>query len=183
MGACTCARDVERPLRGLRRAERQHRAAITVAAYRALGGNIHILWECAPGGADGVEFPVRHRPSSRPDHDVSSAHGFDGPANIRAECRRTVTSLATCRLLVVALGLAAGCTTPQPRPILAPAAATAIDASPLDAIEPLIRNAIAEKKLPGAVVLVGLSDRTLYHRAIGQRALVPSVEAMTPDTM
>jgi uncharacterized protein YbbC (DUF1343 family)/CubicO group peptidase (beta-lactamase class C family) len=58
-----------------------------------------------------------------------------------------------------------------------------IDPSRLDAIEPLIAAAIAEKRLPGAVVLVGEGDRTLYHRAIGQRSVAPTTEAMTLDTI
>ena len=53
----------------------------------------------------------------------------------------------------------------------------------LDAIEPLVQQAIAEKKLPGAVVLVARGDRLLYEKAIGNRALVPSVEPMTLDTI
>ena len=44
-------------------------------------------------------------------------------------------------------------------------------------------QAIAEKKLPGAVVLVGRGDQTLYQKAIGNRALVPSAEPMTLDTI
>ena len=84
-------------------------------------------------------------------------------------------------LLVAVIGLPA-CTTPQQRPILTPAA-EAIDLSPLEAIEPLIRNGIAERKLPGAVVLVGIGERTLYHQAIGQRAVVPTPEPMTLDTI
>ena len=58
-----------------------------------------------------------------------------------------------------------------------------VDLRKLDAIEPLVREAIAEKKLPGAVVLVGRGDRILYQKAIGNRALVPTVEPMTLDTM
>ncbi len=57
------------------------------------------------------------------------------------------------------------------------------DLKKLDAIEPLVMQAIAEKKLPGAVVLIGRGDRTIYQKAIGNRALVPSVEPMTLDTM
>ena len=59
----------------------------------------------------------------------------------------------------------------------------AVDVRRLDAIEPLVREAIAEKKLPGAVVVVGRGDRILYQKAIGQRALVPSTEPMTLDTI
>ena len=61
--------------------------------------------------------------------------------------------------------------------------AATIDPRKLDAIEPLVQAAIAEKKLPGAVVLIGRGDRTLYQKAIGQRALVPAVEQMSLDTM
>jgi uncharacterized protein YbbC (DUF1343 family) len=59
----------------------------------------------------------------------------------------------------------------------------AVDLHKLDAIEPLVQAAIAEKKLPGAVVLIGRGDRILYQKAIGNRALVPAVEAMTADTI
>ena len=61
--------------------------------------------------------------------------------------------------------------------------AGSIDPAKFDAIEVLIRDAITEKKLPGAVVLVGLGERTLYHKAIGLRAVVPSPEPMTLDTV
>ena len=68
--------------------------------------------------------------------------------------------------------------------LMAPSqAASQVDARRLDTIEPLVTQAIAERKLPGAVVLVGRGDKTLYQRAIGNRALVPSVEAMTLDTI
>jgi CubicO group peptidase (beta-lactamase class C family) len=52
-----------------------------------------------------------------------------------------------------------------------------------DAIEPLVRDAISDKKLPGAVVLVGQGERTLYQKAIGQRSVSPAAEPMTLDTI
>ena len=58
-----------------------------------------------------------------------------------------------------------------------------VDLRKLDAIEPLVKEAIAEKKLPGAVVLIGRGDRVLYQKAIGNRALLPAAEPMTLDTM
>ena len=61
--------------------------------------------------------------------------------------------------------------------------AVSVDPRRLDAIEPIVREAIAEKKLPGAVVLVGRGDRVLYHKAIGNRAVTPTVEPMTTDTI
>lgn len=57
------------------------------------------------------------------------------------------------------------------------------DVSRLDAIPALVEQAIADKKLPGAVVLVGRGDRVVYHKAIGRRAIAPAPEAMTLDTV
>ncbi len=97
------------------------------------------------------------------------------------------------RGLILLLALAA-CATQQRPPTVDPAPAGSasntsstrtgsIDASKLDGIERLILEAIAQKKLPGAVVLVGRGEETLYHKAIGQRAIVPSPEPMTLDTI
>jgi uncharacterized protein YbbC (DUF1343 family)/CubicO group peptidase (beta-lactamase class C family) len=58
-----------------------------------------------------------------------------------------------------------------------------VDLHKFDAIETLVQEAIADKKLPGAVILIGRGDRILYQKAIGSRALVPSVEPMTLDTI
>jgi uncharacterized protein YbbC (DUF1343 family)/CubicO group peptidase (beta-lactamase class C family) len=58
-----------------------------------------------------------------------------------------------------------------------------VDVRRLEAMEPLINEAIAEKKLPGAVVLVGRGNRILYQKAFGSRAIVPAVEPMTTDTI
>jgi uncharacterized protein YbbC (DUF1343 family) len=70
-----------------------------------------------------------------------------------------------------------------PRPPNDTEAEQAVDLRKLDAIEPLVQSAIAEKKLPGAVVLIGRGDRVLYQKAIGNRALVPAVEPMSLDTI
>jgi uncharacterized protein YbbC (DUF1343 family) len=85
------------------------------------------------------------------------------------------------KYLFAILTLAAACTTPQRVGIDARPAP--MEASRLDAIEPLIRDAIAGQKLPGAVVLVGIGDSTVYHNAIGRRAVVPTPDEMTPDTI
>src|SRR5262245_65043815 len=58
-----------------------------------------------------------------------------------------------------------------------------IDLSRLDEIPPLVEEAIADKKLPGAVVLIGRGDHVVYEKAIGRRAVQPSPEAMTLDTI
>src|SRR3989475_1246844 len=47
----------------------------------------------------------------------------------------------------------------------------------------LIEEAIAQRQLPGAVVLVGRGDTILYTHAFGRRALLPAPEPMTEDTL
>jgi uncharacterized protein YbbC (DUF1343 family) len=46
-----------------------------------------------------------------------------------------------------------------------------------------IQLAIAEKKIPGAVLVVGHQGRVIYRKAYGKRALVPAEEPMTMDTI
>ncbi len=58
-----------------------------------------------------------------------------------------------------------------------------LDAVRLDAIAPLLTEAIKAKQLPGAVVVVGRGDQVFYERAFGERAVEPSHEAMTVDTV
>ncbi len=47
----------------------------------------------------------------------------------------------------------------------------------------LVNEAIAAKKLPGAVVLVEHDGKTVFEQAYGNRALEPAVEPMTQDTV
>ena len=58
-----------------------------------------------------------------------------------------------------------------------------VDTKRLESIQPLVEADIKDKKLPGAVVLVGRGDRVVYQKAFGSRALVPAVEPMTTDTI
>ena len=60
---------------------------------------------------------------------------------------------------------------------------TAQPASSFDGIVPLVEAAIARHELPGAVILAGRGDQVAYVRAIGRRALDPSPEPMTTDTL
>ncbi|HTH24007.1 MAG TPA: hypothetical protein VL919_02805, partial [Vicinamibacterales bacterium] len=46
-------------------------------------------------------------------------------------------------------------------------------------IDDLVREAMAAKLTPGAVVVVGRGDQTLYEKAFGFRATVPAEEPMT----
>jgi len=61
--------------------------------------------------------------------------------------------------------------------------ARGLDLRKFDGIEPLVRQAIAEGKLPGAIVLVGYGGRVVYQNAIGNRAVLPTDEPMTLDTV
>lgn len=56
-------------------------------------------------------------------------------------------------------------------------------ASDFPSIAPLVADAIARHELPGAVVLIGRGDAVVYRRAFGQRAVQPSAEPMTDDTI
>ena len=107
------------------------------------------------------------------------------PHCISCETCRSLTRFACAlrRLLALAAGRSAlsraGC-----RPAAVDAArAPQVRRSASARIEPLVTQAIGEKKLPGAVVLVGRGDRMLYQKAFGQRALVPAPEPMTLDTI
>lgn len=61
--------------------------------------------------------------------------------------------------------------------------APGIDAARLAQIDDLIIRDIADKKLPGAVVVVGHKGKIVYRKAFGNRALVPAPEPMTVDTV
>jgi uncharacterized protein YbbC (DUF1343 family)/CubicO group peptidase (beta-lactamase class C family) len=51
------------------------------------------------------------------------------------------------------------------------------------ALDRVVEEAIREKKLPGAVVIIGKGDKVLHRKAYGSRALVPAIEPMTLDTV
>ena len=72
-----------------------------------------------------------------------------------------------------------------PRPARAAGARVpaGVDARALDRIAPIVEAAIAEHRIPGAVVLIGRGDSVVYERAFGSRALDPAVEPMTLDTV
>jgi uncharacterized protein YbbC (DUF1343 family)/CubicO group peptidase (beta-lactamase class C family) len=65
--------------------------------------------------------------------------------------------------------------------------AAALAQAPLDSrlavLDPIIDDAIAQRQIPGAVLLVGHDGRVVYRNAYGSRALQPRMEAMTPDTV
>ena len=58
-----------------------------------------------------------------------------------------------------------------------------MSAEKLNQIDKLVEKDISEKKLPGAVVIVGHKGKIVFRKAYGNRALVPNVEKMTVDTI
>ena len=65
----------------------------------------------------------------------------------------------------------------------APAAALGFDPERLKRIDERIDRAIAERQIPGAVVMVGRRGAIVYVRAAGRRAVEPAAEGMTRDTI
>jgi uncharacterized protein YbbC (DUF1343 family)/CubicO group peptidase (beta-lactamase class C family) len=61
------------------------------------------------------------------------------------------------------------------------AAAQTFSASPL--LDRAIDQAIQEGRIPGAVLLIGHKGQIVHRKAYGKRALVPTPEAMTVDTI
>ncbi len=70
----------------------------------------------------------------------------------------------------------------QGLPIAAPQT-IGMSAEKLNQIDALVEKDIADKKLPGAVVVIGHKGKIVYRKAFGNRALVPNVEKMTVDTI
>jgi uncharacterized protein YbbC (DUF1343 family)/CubicO group peptidase (beta-lactamase class C family) len=68
-------------------------------------------------------------------------------------------------------------------PGLAQVGPAPFDLARLARVDAVINEAIKEQKLPGAVLLVGRGNRTVYLKTYGRRALTPTVETMTPDTI
>jgi uncharacterized protein YbbC (DUF1343 family)/CubicO group peptidase (beta-lactamase class C family) len=66
---------------------------------------------------------------------------------------------------------------------LFPAALAAQPFSGAAAVDAAISQAIQQKQLPGAVLLVGHDGQVVYRKAYGNRAELPAVEPMTLDTI
>lgn len=96
-------------------------------------------------------------------------------------------SFTSFRTLMVALACVAGnAVAAQPQESGPQSAANLQSQAPAELaqrLQALVQAEIAAGKLPGAVVLVGHRGRVVYRQAMGQRAIVPQAEAMTPDTV
>jgi uncharacterized protein YbbC (DUF1343 family)/CubicO group peptidase (beta-lactamase class C family) len=64
-----------------------------------------------------------------------------------------------------------------------PPAAVKMSAERLARIDAVVAESIAKKECPGAVVLVGRHGKIVFRKAYGNRAVLPSVEPMTLDTI
>src|SRR5687768_6823607 len=62
-------------------------------------------------------------------------------------------------------------------------AAAGFDPKQMEPADRLIDAAVERGDVPGAVLLVGNRDRTLYRKAYGSRVLEPEREPMTPDVI
>jgi uncharacterized protein YbbC (DUF1343 family)/CubicO group peptidase (beta-lactamase class C family) len=59
---------------------------------------------------------------------------------------------------------------------------TSLD-SRLAVLDPIVNDAIAQREIPGAVLVVGHDGQVVYRKAYGRRAIEPRREAMTLDTV
>ncbi len=73
-------------------------------------------------------------------------------------------------------------TSSQTLPV-APPQSVGMNAAKLSLIDALVEADIKDKKLPGAVVLVGHKGKIVFRKAFGMRSLIPTVEKMTVDTI
>ncbi len=53
----------------------------------------------------------------------------------------------------------------------------------LGSVDSILQQAIADKNIPGAVLIVGHDGKVIYRKAYGERALEPKIEPMTLDTV
>jgi CubicO group peptidase (beta-lactamase class C family) len=65
--------------------------------------------------------------------------------------------------------------------LVAAGCATTFTSAP--ALDQVIEDAVKTKLVPGAVVVIGHQGKIVYRKSYGFRALVPSLEPMTPETV
>ncbi len=100
--------------------------------------------------------------------------------------RFTLIKSARYGVAVLLLGLALSTTALATEPAAlkrASPASVAVSAEKLAAIDGEVEREIEQRHLPGAVVLVARRGRVVWRKAYGARAIEPSREAMTTDTI
>src|SRR5687768_2597464 len=100
--------------------------------------------------------------------------------NVKSLSRRDAKILFFASLLLCVFALKNSLA--QGLPVAVPAS-VGMNTAKLNQIEQLVLADIADKKLPGAVVVVGHKGKIVYRKAFGNRSLVPTVEKMTVDTI
>ncbi|MEW5982658.1 MAG: exo-beta-N-acetylmuramidase NamZ domain-containing protein [Acidobacteriota bacterium] len=86
-------------------------------------------------------------------------------------------------ILLVAAASAAFLQASGQKPAPRPGLVAGVDLARLAEVDRVIDQAIADRQLPGAVLLVGRGQQVVFQKAYGRRAVAPSVEAMTLDTI
>src|SRR5579871_3661245 len=71
----------------------------------------------------------------------------------------------------------------RPTAVFPVASSAGTPAVRLGSVDSIIQQAIADKNIPGAVLLVGHDGKVIYRKAYGERALEPKIEPMTLDTV
>jgi uncharacterized protein YbbC (DUF1343 family) len=85
-------------------------------------------------------------------------------------------------VLLLTLLIAASAAQPSAQNPSAPANA-GFDASRLARLDEVVAESIAEREMPGAVLIVGRDNTIVWRKAYGNRATSPAREAMTVDTI
>ena len=95
---------------------------------------------------------------------------------------KEINSKSLIAIFSIILSVFCAFTDAQSLPVAAPNA-VGMNVEKLNQIDALVEKDISEKKLPGAVVVIGHKGKIVYRKAFGNRALVPNVEKMTVDTI
>ena len=106
------------------------------------------------------------------------------PSPLRARPRRPAEALRIFLvglICQVAVACAAPATPAAAAPPTAPSATSPSQAA--EAIGAIVRDEIANGKVPGAVVVLGIGDRIVVRQAYGNRSVMPSVQPATLDTI
>ncbi|MGP8092002.1 MAG: serine hydrolase [Candidatus Sulfotelmatobacter sp.] len=101
-------------------------------------------------------------------------------ANYKAATRRAAALLAVWTAVYIAGGVKAEGKEPS---AAIPAASASAGPVRLGEVDSIIEQAIADKNIPGAVLVVGHDGKVVYRKAYGSRALEPRREVMTLDTV
>ena len=95
------------------------------------------------------------------------------------DARAIFQTFASLILCVFSLVVSA---TAQGLPVVPPGT-VGMSAEKLNQIDDIVNAEIKDKKLPGAVVLIGHKGKIVFRKAYGNRSLVPSIEPMTLDSI